>query len=127
MRVSHVTMLVSNLDKALDFYTHGFGAEVRDDQAFEFGGQPMRWLTVGFPGDALELVLSLPMPAPGKADVDAPGNGTMTVLAVDDCDAATARVQAAGGTVSDPPADLPWGRSAIVRDPDGNPFNLVQA
>ena len=40
---------------------------------------------------------------------------------VDDCDAAVARLRAAGITIVDEPADQPWGeRIARLLDPDGN-------
>ncbi len=40
---------------------------------------------------------------------------------VDDCDAAVARLRAAGVTIVEEPVDQPWGeRVARVLDPDGN-------
>jgi predicted enzyme related to lactoylglutathione lyase len=46
-------------------------------------------------------------------------------VAVDDLDAAIARVQAAGGR-AEQPTDEPWGRIAECRDPDDTEFALYQ-
>ena len=123
-RVSHMNLIISDQDGALEFYRRAVGAEVRGDQTFDWGGHSMRWLTVGIPGDDLEIVLMPPVPGPdGRAPTV--GDNNMTVLEVGDCDAATETWRDAGGTVVSEPEDLPWGRSSVVRDPDGNPFNLV--
>lgn len=55
-------------------------------------------------------------------------NSTRIVLSfeVPDVDAARDRVEAAGGTVGEPPQDMPWGqRVAHVSDSDGNQLNLT--
>lgn len=123
-RVSHVTVIISDQEKALDFYRRAFGVEVRMDQEFDFMGQTMRWLTVGIPGDDLEWSLMPPVPGP-DGRMPPVGDNNMTVLETADCDAATNAVRNAGGRVESEPEDMPWGRSSVVRDPDGNPFNLV--
>ena len=47
---------------------------------------------------------------------------------VDDVDATVAGVEAAGGTVLKPPADMPWGeRVGYVADPEGNVVSLATA
>lgn len=51
----------------------------------------------------------------------------MIYFAVDDCDASAARVTALGGTVHRAPEDVPGtGRFAIVADPQGAVFGLMQ-
>jgi predicted enzyme related to lactoylglutathione lyase len=46
---------------------------------------------------------------------------------VDDVDDLLPVVESAGGTVTAPPNDMPWGqRVAHVQDPDGNMLNLTQ-
>ncbi|MEU1971515.1 VOC family protein [Microbacterium sp. NPDC019599] len=60
-------------------------------------------------------------------DPDAATSGDRVALwfYVDDVDAAFERWREAGGAISSPPADMPWGeRVAQVRDPDGNLVNL---
>ena len=50
-----------------------------------------------------------------------------TYLAVDDADASAAAVEAAGGTITAPPADTPGGRPVACVDPQGAAFRLWQA
>ncbi len=125
-RVSHMTLIVNDQDRAIAFYAQAFGTEIRGDKEFEMAGQAMRFVTIGIPGDDLEIALQLPMAMPGREPPKA-GDNNMTVVAADDVESACAQVKAAGGTVVSEPEDLPWGRSAIIRDPDGNPWNLVRA
>jgi predicted enzyme related to lactoylglutathione lyase len=49
----------------------------------------------------------------------------MVYFAVEDCDAAAARVVELGGTVSVPPTDIPPGRFAVVADPQGAMFSVI--
>lgn len=52
---------------------------------------------------------------------------SITLVFVDDVDAACARTPAAGGTVLDGPTDQPWGlRQAVVADPEGQRWELTQ-
>ncbi|HEV2952172.1 MAG TPA: VOC family protein, partial [Actinomycetota bacterium] len=45
----------------------------------------------------------------------------------DDCDRLVERIRAAGGAVTEEPADQPWGeRTARVLDPDGNEVVIGQ-
>lgn len=58
---------------------------------------------------------------------DAAGATTVTLhLEVDDCDAAVARAEAAGATVSMPPEDAFWGaRYARIVDPYGHSWSFA--
>lgn len=47
-------------------------------------------------------------------------------FAVDDLPAAVARARAAGATVEEDIADKPWGRIALLADPFGNGFCLLE-
>ena len=52
---------------------------------------------------------------------------SITLVFVDDVDAACARIPAAGGAVLEGPANQPWGlRQAIVADPEGQRWELTQ-
>ena len=52
---------------------------------------------------------------------------SITLVFVDDVDAACARVPDAGGTVVHEPTDQPWGlRQAVVADPEGQRWELTQ-
>jgi len=52
---------------------------------------------------------------------------SVTVVFVDDVDAACARIPAAGGAILDGPASQPWGLcQAVVADPEGQRWELSQ-
>jgi uncharacterized protein len=50
----------------------------------------------------------------------------MTYFAVDDIDGSVARVTSLGGSVSVPPTEIPVGKFAVVADPQGAFFSLIQ-
>lgn len=124
-RPSHITVIVKDQDAAKVFYTQAFELDVTADDTFDMGGDSMRWLTVGPKDGSWAIAITLPMAMPGQPTPPI-GDANMTVLITEDVDAVCAQVEAAGGTVDSPPEDLPWGRSAVVRDLDGNPWNLVK-
>jgi predicted enzyme related to lactoylglutathione lyase len=47
-------------------------------------------------------------------------------FAVDDCDKAAETAAAKGGTVMQPPTDIPPGRMAVLVDPTGAIFNVIK-
>jgi predicted enzyme related to lactoylglutathione lyase len=51
----------------------------------------------------------------------------MLYFAVTDCDDSAAYAQSLGGRVVQPPTDLPLGRYAVVDDPQGGTFSILQA
>lgn len=53
-------------------------------------------------------------------------NHWMVYFATDDCDAAVAMIAERGGSVTVPPTDIPPGRFAVVSDPQGAMFSLLQ-
>ena len=53
MELTHVTIVVEDLDRALDFYVGTLGFEKRAD----ISNQGFRWLTVAQPGNGLEIIL----------------------------------------------------------------------
>lgn len=66
----------------------------------------------------------------GMADSSTGGTahspGWTVYFAVADCDAAVETAQGLGAAVTVPPTDIPPGRHAIVRDPQGARFALIQ-
>lgn len=52
-------------------------------------------------------------------------NHWLVYFAVDDCDAAAERVGELGGEVTMPPMDVPPGRFALVKDPQGAAFGII--
>lgn len=80
-----------------------------------------------------ELVVDGHVIAVGLATEDSSGTRpadrnavrAMTLVFVSDVDAAAGRAVELGGSLVDPPADMPWGlRQAIVTDPEGHVWEL---
>ncbi len=126
-KVTHMTVVVKDQDKALDFYTNRMGFEKRAD--YTQPGHP-RYLTVGAKGQNLEIVL---WPAGAEAERmpashSHPGSGTRTVIQVDDCRKTFADLKGRGVRFKDAePYEAGWGIAADLTDPDGNPFTIFQA
>jgi predicted enzyme related to lactoylglutathione lyase len=118
--VSHVTIYVNDQQVAKDFYAGKLGFEVTSDQEF---GPGMRWLTVRPEGGQTNIALWRgDGPEGGRV-----GGFTGLVLACSDLDATYEDLAAKGVSFPEPPKDVPWGRDAMLADPDGNLINVVQA
>jgi catechol 2,3-dioxygenase-like lactoylglutathione lyase family enzyme len=131
-KLSHVTIWVTDYDKALDFYTNKLGLEVRTDLKMDGG---FRWLTVG-PKDQpdLELILAQPRVS-GIMDEDVVKHimanlekGVMSpgVFDTDDCRKTYQELKAKGVEFIQPPQDHPYGVEALFKDGVGNWFSLRQ-
>ncbi len=113
-------------DASLAFYRDTLGFEVRAD----VGSGPMRWITVGPPGQpGTSLVLEPPALDPGITEDErrtivemmAKGTYARIILATSDLDATFARLQASGAEVVQEPVQQPYGvRDCAIRDPAGN-------
>ncbi|MBU6514506.1 MAG: VOC family protein [Acidobacteriota bacterium] len=132
MRLTVCTMFipVDDPDAALGFYRDALGLEVRADVASE----GFRWVTVGAPGQDVDIVLSQPHGGRSPADGDAlqalvsKGALQAAIFRADDLAATFERLSAAGVEVLQEPTDQPWGvRDCAVRDPSGNMVRIQQA
>lgn len=115
MRLHHVSILVSGLDRALAFYEGllGLSQVPRPDL-----GYPGAWLAVG---DQQIHLLCLPGPAPD--DAVPVGRDRHLALAVADLDGLSARLTAAGVAFTRSRS----GRAAcFCRDPDGNGIEFIE-
>jgi len=118
MNITHasfVTLPVADQELALRFYTDVLGFEVTADLQMP----PGRWLQVAPRGAQTVFTLS----GPGMGGF-APGSARGIMLVTTDVDADCARLAAAGVDMEGPD-DLPWGRMASFRDPDGNGLMLI--
>lgn len=110
-KVQLLSIPVSDQDRARDFYVDVLGLElVRDFQV----SPEMRWVQVRPKGaqTSMTLVNWFPgMPA---------GSLRGLVLETDDLDAEVARLRGRGVAFEGDVRDDPWGRSIVLRDPDGN-------
>jgi predicted enzyme related to lactoylglutathione lyase len=114
--VPYVALMVSDQDRALDFYTSVLGFEKRGD--FPAPGRP-RFLTIGVKGQDFDLVL---WPgAPAKPEM---GSAVYTIE-VEDCRRAFDTLMSRG-VQFDPPEvlEFPWGYAARFHDPDGNALQI---
>ena len=128
--ISHTFIHVLDQDEALDFYAGKLGMEVRTDA--DLGN--MRWLTVGFPGQELELVLMLPGP-PAYDDetagqirelVTKGATGFTVGFVTDDCRATYEELKAKGVEFTQEPTEHFYGIDCGLRDPFGNNLRFVQ-
>jgi uncharacterized protein len=111
-------LMTSDTSAAQSFYQKVMGWEAKD---------------AGMPGHPYTLLSSGPamvgglMPIPEEARAMGARPGWMGYIGVADVDATAARVQAAGGLLHRPPADIPGiGRFAVVADPHGAAFILFK-
>ncbi len=107
---------VGNLPRAMAFYREVFGFDIRLDES---GPAPQAILGVGPGGVGAHLFEGAPAPE---------GSGPLLHLAVpDSLEAAIARCESAGGSVTSPPVTIPPGRFVYARDADGNILGLFEA
>jgi lactoylglutathione lyase len=108
-----------DLAAALGFYRDLIGATV----TYEFPGPDGKPVYAGLELGSSQLGIGL-----DPELTDPPTTRFHLWTYVDDCDAAIARLRAAGVPVVEEPADQPWGeRIARVLDPDGNVVIVGQA
>jgi uncharacterized protein len=107
--------MVGDTAAAKDFYTAVFGFGF--DQLSAGGGVDMDYATFQTGGN--------PLGGLGASDPSMP-TGWLTCFAVASTDEAVSTVVANGGKVITPPEDTPFGRFAIVEDPWGASFEVLQ-
>ncbi|MFF2553989.1 VOC family protein [Nocardia sp. NPDC058058] len=130
LALTHVSLLVDDQDKALEFYRDIIGLEVRQDMAFPGG----RWLTVGPAAQpTIEFIIENPAmnPSPeqtaaAQARLASGAQGTL-IFRVEDVTALFNRLQEAGLPVDQPLIDQPYGmRDCGFLDPWGNHLRFSQ-
>ncbi|WP_433824842.1 VOC family protein [Actinoplanes sp. CA-015351] len=129
--IAQTFIAVDDHDKALSFYRDALGLEVRNDVGFE----GMRWITLGAPGQDVEIVLEPPLADPNASPADrdtlaelmAKGLLRGVIFTTADVDGAFEKVRSAGGEVLQEPIDQPYGvRDCAFRDPAGNMIRINQ-
>ena len=124
IRLHVISVFVDDQEKALRFYTDVLGFEVRTDQPM---GGSHRWLTVGAPGQDVELLLEPsghPAVAPYRDALAADGI-PLASFAVDDVQAEHDRLVAAGVRFVQPPTEMGPVTTAVLDDTCGNLIQLV--
>jgi predicted enzyme related to lactoylglutathione lyase len=108
--------MVDDTSAARAFYSAVFGFTF-DQMSAEQAGEGMDYATFSTGGN--------PLGGLGASDPSMP-KGWLTCFAVASADDAVASVEANGGQVTMPPEDTPFGRFAIVVDPWGASFEVLQ-
>ncbi len=128
--LSHTFIPVHDPDAALGFYRDALGLEVRNDVSSE----GFRWITVGAPGQDVDIVLFQPHGGRSQDDGDAllslvtKGSLQAAIFRADDLDVTFEKVRASGAEVLEEPTSQPWGaRDCAFRDPSGNLVRIAQA
>jgi catechol 2,3-dioxygenase-like lactoylglutathione lyase family enzyme len=132
--IGTVSLWVHDQNEAHAFYTEKLGLETRADVSLAELGD-FRWLTVGVPGQALDVALMAIPGAPVFDDETAgqvrtlmgKGAAGTLFLATDDCRRDYEELKARGVEFSEEPSDRPYGVDAALRDPSGNSIRLVQS
>lgn len=128
--VSSMFVPVTDPEGALAFYRDALGLEVRNDVS---AGEH-RWVTVGAPGQDVDIVLFPPHGGRSSQEGDvieglvAQGSLQAAIFGADDLDAVFEQVRASGAEVLQEPMEQPWGaRDCAFRDPSGNLVRIAQA
>jgi predicted enzyme related to lactoylglutathione lyase len=120
-KVFYTSVLVSDQDKALHFYTNVLGLEQRVENPTPDGP---RFLTVGVKGDDFQLVL---WPGtPGRAQPLQAGIPASVTIETDDCRETFEELKSRGVEFVTDVLEFPWGCVAIFQDPDGNRLQIRQ-
>ncbi len=120
LALSFVSVVVTDEDAALDFYTNRLGFEKRRD--YHFPGLP-RFLTVAPKGQAEPEIVLVRV---GTSNVQSHGGHTGMVFRTDDCRRDYQILKERGVNFTSEPTELPFGLQAQFADPDGNLFSLAE-
>jgi catechol 2,3-dioxygenase-like lactoylglutathione lyase family enzyme len=125
--ISHIhatTIVISDQDKALDFYVRVLGFEKTEDAPM---GPTMRWLTVAPKGAATHIALSLPSWHTKKPSLEM-GINTGIAFSTTDMQATYDELKKRGVKFKSAPEKMPWGKlGAWFVDPDGNEFFVAES
>ena len=120
-KVFYTSVLVSDQDAALDFYTNVLGLEKRVENPTPDGP---RFLTVGVNGDDFQLVL---WPGtPGQAEPAMGRPPASITIETDDCRKTVEELRSRGVEFVSDVLEFPWGYVAQFQDPDGNRLQIRQ-
>ncbi len=117
MKLELVSVPVSDVDRAKEFYTEKMGFHADMDATIEDG---RRFIQLTPPGSACSITIGQ-----GITDMK-PGSIDAILLVVKDAQAAYEQLKAKGVHI-EKPAMMPWGvLHAELHDPDGNHWTLQQ-
>jgi len=120
-QIFYTSVLVSDQDKALDFYTNVVGLEKRVENPTPDGP---RFVTVGVEGDAFQLVLWPGTAGQAKTVMGRPP--ASITIETDDCRKTVEDLKSRGAEFVSDVLEFPWGYVAQFHDPDGNVLQIRQ-
>lgn len=119
--VKNVSIYVTDVDRAIAFYTQALGFKKRSDAR----QGPIRWVELAPVNGETVIALAsegYPIWSPEKV-----GGFSGMTLAADDAGETYARLREAGVHFEQEPQATAWGSQAIIADPDGNTLVIVAA
>ncbi len=112
--MKNVVVFVTDLNKAKTFYLELLELPLAGES---------QMLLEFYPGSVTTLGVALAMQDDAKALVGRHTGITFTVKGINKlCE----RLTAAGATFIEPLEESPWGKMAVIADPDGNQFAMVE-
>jgi len=132
-KLSHVTLFVTDQEKAHNFYVNTLGFKVHTDAVMEHG---FRWLTV-IPPEQPDLQITLLSPLTGFMYKDEEVRNAFRVLLekgalgagvlhTPDCKATYEELKAKGVHFNSGPKEQFYGIEAVITDGCGNWFSMTQ-
>ncbi len=118
-KVFYTSVLVTDQDRALDFYTNVLGLEKRVENPTPDGP---RFLTVGAKDDDFMLVLWPGTPGQAQPAMGFPPPSV--TIETDDIRQTFAELQSRGVEFASDVLEFPWGSVAQFHDPDGNRLQI---
>ena len=116
-KIEVVAMPVTDVDRAIAFYTEKVGYTLDFDHRVS---DEVRFVQITPPGSACSIVM-------GKGITDmAPGSQRGLQVVISDADVALAELSSRGVEVS-AIESMPWGRFIFFADPDGNTWSLQES
>ena len=119
-RLRYLFLTVWDLAAMVAFYRDALGFEVEFEQR-----DHVVFLRFGEGGQSLALHAGRDGEAPADTSADPPAQHWFSVLDVDDLDVAVTALRTRGVEVGDP-FEVPYGRAAKLRDPEGHVLELHQ-
>lgn len=116
MKLELVSVPVSDVDRAKDFYVNQVGFVADHDHQVT---PQLRFVQLTPPGSACSVVIGT-----GVTEME-PGSQQGLQMVIADADAAREELRARGVEASDVD-EQPWGRFVYFADPDGNTWSLQQ-
>jgi catechol 2,3-dioxygenase-like lactoylglutathione lyase family enzyme len=120
-QLTHVSVTVTDVAKAREFYSSVLGFEEIDRPAFDFPGI---WYSLG--GDLqLHIILNDALVRPAVERERIHARYAHFALWTEDCDATAARIEALGLACRDVFSGPTGLRQVFVKDPDGNMIEFI--